>query len=57
MDGEKIQTVKKTLKLLLNFLSENDRLCLIEFNEIAQRLTPLKKVTKSNIKYYHKAIE
>ena len=29
MSGEKIQTVKKTLKLRLNFLTEKDRLCLI----------------------------
>ena len=39
-------TVKKTLKLLLRFLSEQDRLCLIEFDEEARRLTPLKRVTK-----------
>lgn len=31
MQGEKIEMVKGALKLLLNFLKDKDRLCLISF--------------------------
>ena len=50
MSGEKIDLVRKTLTLLLEFLTEQDRLCLIEFDDKASRLTPLKRLTKDNIK-------
>ena len=49
MGGEKIGLVKETLHLLLEFLSEQDRLCLITFDSVVERLTALKRVTKENI--------
>lgn len=56
MQGIKIDMVKKTLKALLDFLNPRDRLCLIVFNSSATRITPLKCVTKTNLKYFNQAI-
>ncbi|CAD8123001.1 unnamed protein product [Paramecium sonneborni] len=52
MQGRKIDTVKSSLKVLLNFLTDQDRLSLIVFNDKAQRLTPLKRTTQNNKQYF-----
>jgi len=41
MAGQKMALVKQTLNVLLDFLGENDRLCLIQFDDHAQRLNIL----------------
>ena len=41
MSGYKIENVKKALKYLLELLGENDRICLITFNDDGTRLCPL----------------
>ena len=48
MMGEKIQLLKKTMAGLEQFLNERDRLCIIEFNSQAKRLTPLLRSNKTN---------
>lgn len=48
MSGEKIENVKKALIALLDFMEDNDRLCLILFNSYGQRLTNLKCTNKKN---------
>ncbi|KAM3137125.1 hypothetical protein pb186bvf_010853 [Paramecium bursaria] len=52
MQGAKIKTLQNCLLVLLDFLSDKDRLCLIQFDSSAQRLTPLKKVTEANKSYF-----
>ncbi|CAD8145963.1 unnamed protein product [Paramecium octaurelia] len=52
MSGEKIEMVKQTLNILLNFLGPKDRLCLIQFDDTCQRLTNLRRVTDENKTYY-----
>ncbi len=37
MNGKKIKLVKDTLNALMNFLNENDRLCIIEFDDQVNR--------------------
>lgn len=37
MFGEKIDLVRKTLNLLLEFLGEKDRLCLIQFDDRVEK--------------------
>ncbi|KAM3144393.1 hypothetical protein pb186bvf_003557 [Paramecium bursaria] len=41
MQGEKIQNCKNSLLCLLEYLTPQDRLCLIQFDSIGRRLTPL----------------
>lgn len=48
MRGQKIETVRESLTLLLEFLTPQDRLCLIIFSTKATRLTPLKRMTPEN---------
>ncbi|CAD8145074.1 unnamed protein product [Paramecium pentaurelia] len=52
MSGDKIEMVKQTLNILLNFLGPKDRLCLIQFDDTCQRLTNLRRVTDENKTYY-----
>jgi hypothetical protein len=49
MSGEKIKLVRDTLTSLLGLLTDNDRLCLIEFDDKSKRITPLLRVSKENI--------
>ncbi|CAD8085136.1 unnamed protein product [Paramecium primaurelia] len=53
---QKINMVQQTLLILLNFLSDQDRLQLIIFNESAEQLTPLKCVTEQNKEYFKSII-
>ena len=46
--GQKIYLVKESLKILLNFLEEKDRLCLILFESNAQNYYNLEFLTKKN---------
>ena len=48
MQGPKLQSVKKSLRALMVFLTEKDRICLITFDSKAERLTPLRKCTDKN---------
>ncbi|CAK70408.1 unnamed protein product (macronuclear) [Paramecium tetraurelia] len=57
MNGSKIETVKQSLKVLLTFLSNQDRLQLIIFNTHAKRLTPLKRITEDNKLYFTQMID
>jgi hypothetical protein len=41
--------VKETLIKILDFLNEDDRICLIEFDDRSHRITPLVRVSKENI--------
>ncbi|CAD8191541.1 unnamed protein product [Paramecium octaurelia] len=52
MIGVKIEMVKASLIVLLQFLGDNDRLQLITFDNEAHRLTPLKTVTEQNKSYF-----
>ena len=46
MAGEKIKLVKESLYYLLEIMNENDKLCLILFNNTAQAITNLINVSK-----------
>lgn len=48
MSGEKIALVRNTLMSLLEMVSEHDRISLIQFDDRAERLTPLLRNTKEN---------
>ena len=48
--------VLDSLNILLDFLTEKDRLQLISFNSEAERLTPLKKMNDLNKLYMKKVI-
>jgi uncharacterized protein YegL len=48
MAGAKINLVIDTLLYLLKLLDENDRLCLITFNNNAERICPLMTVSAEN---------
>jgi Mg-chelatase subunit ChlD len=52
MAGEKIDLVRKTLTSLLEVLSERDRLCLVQFDDRAERLTPLLRNSKQNFEVF-----
>lgn len=41
MYGEKLDLLKNTFKYLLEYLSESDRLSIVEFNSWGRRITPL----------------
>lgn len=49
MAGQKIQLVKETLKMLTEFLTDKDRLCLVEFDDRAAKLTGFKRINEQNI--------
>lgn len=57
MMGEKLNLLKKTLTGLSKFLKKRDRLCLIQFNTNARRLTPLMRCDKQGWKIFDKVIE
>lgn len=48
MSGEKLELVKKTLIQLGEFLGEQDRIALIEFESSARRILPLTCFSKKN---------
>ena len=56
MAGAKIQLVRETLKYLVSILSSNDRLCLIIFDDKAQTLTGLQRVTEEKIPMFNEII-
>ncbi|CAD8066226.1 unnamed protein product [Paramecium sonneborni] len=57
MIGIKIEMVKQSLIILLQFLGDNDRLQLITFDNEAHKLTPLKRVTLQNKDYFTQIIK
>ncbi|CAD8069764.1 unnamed protein product [Paramecium sonneborni] len=57
MMGDKIEMVRQTLLILLNFLGSKDRLQLIIFNGTAERITPLKCVSEENRNYFEQKIK
>lgn len=56
MAGEKIALVRNTLNSLLELVSEHDRICLVQFDDRAERLTPLLRNTKQNLPLFTKMI-
>jgi len=48
MKGSKLDILKRTLLILLDFLDEDDRLSLVSFNATGERLCNLMKITDSN---------
>ena len=48
MTGKKLDNVKQTLLILLDFLNEDDRLSLVSFNATGERLCNLMKITDNN---------
>ena len=56
MGGYKIKLVKRTLKHMLEFLSPQDRLSIIQFDCRCYRLTRLMRVTPENIVKFRTAI-
>ncbi|CAD8066225.1 unnamed protein product [Paramecium sonneborni] len=57
MIGIKIEMVKQSLIILLQFLGDNDRLQLITFDDKAYKLTPLKRGTQKNKEYFTQIIK
>lgn len=57
MQGDKMQSVKQTLRSLLDFLTEGDRLCLIQFDSVATRLCPFLKIDEVNKPLIHEIIK
>ena len=49
MCGKKLELVKNTLVTLTTLLNQFDRLCLVQFDDRADRLTPLIRISKENI--------
>ncbi|EGR34145.1 von willebrand factor type A domain protein [Ichthyophthirius multifiliis] len=56
MQGQKLENVKKALLFLLDFMKENDRLCLILFNSYGQRLCRLMTTNQQNKNEFQKII-
>ena len=48
MRGSKLENLKRTLQILLDFLNEDDRLSLVSFNATGERLCNLMKITDNN---------
>lgn len=46
MKGEKMFLVKDTLKYLVELLNERDRISIVEFEAVANRILPLVAVSK-----------
>ena len=56
MAGEKIDLVRSTLKNILKFTSQYDRISLIQFDDKADQLTPLLRNTPQNLKLFEAKI-
>lgn len=48
MNGESLKNLKETMKTLLNFLGEMDRLSIITFSDTAERILPFIPLTETN---------
>ena len=48
MSAKKIEYVRETLKYMLTVLQENDRLCLIIYDDKVNVITGLEKVSEKN---------
>lgn len=57
MEGLKLMLVKNTIKALMQFLREDDRVSLVIFDDTAVRLSPLVRLTANNRKELEKAID
>jgi len=57
MEGLKLKMVKNTIKVLLGFLREDDRVSIVIFDDKAMRLTPLVRLTVANREQLNKAID
>jgi len=56
MEGEKLGACQETFGSILRYLDENDRLSVIVFNSISERITPLIRMTPENKKKILKKI-
>lgn len=52
MDGVKLDLVKQTLIVLLKYLTDKDRLCIILFDDDGTRLFNLRRINKQNIDFF-----
>lgn len=57
MEGLKLRMVKNTIKALMEFLREDDRVSIVIFDDKAKRLSPLVRLTANNRKELHKVID
>lgn len=57
MAGEKIQFVKEALRDMIELLHHEDRICLVEFDNRVNRVTPLVRANNANKKRMMKLIE
>ena len=48
MTGEKLELIKNSFSVILNFLDENDRISIFTFNDNTKRIIPLLNITKNN---------
>jgi len=49
MKGEKMFIVKNTLRYLVELLNEKDRIAIVEFEYVANRILPLVAVSQRNM--------
>lgn len=56
MAGKKIEFVRDTLKYMVSVLAPNDRLCLIIFDDKAELLTGLQRVSEQNVPKFEQVI-
>jgi len=56
MEGEKIEFVKEALKDMIELLHHEDRICLVEFDNRVNRITPLIRASPDNKKWILKLI-
>lgn len=57
MEGLKLKMVKNTIKALMGFLRQDDRISLVIFDDKPKRLTPLVRLTSQNLQEINKAID
>lgn len=56
MNGTKIKLVKDSLKQMLSMFKENDRISIVTFSHVAQRITKLLTVSAKNKTVFESAI-
>jgi len=57
MGGEKLNMIKTSLRYLLDELSGHDRVAIVVFNEVGERLTPLTRMTPEGKKAVLKSLD
>ena len=57
MEGLKLKMVKSTIKALMGFMREDDRISIVIFDDKPKRLTPLVRLTASNRRQVNNAVD